>query len=750
VVHRDLKPSNVLVTADGQVHLLDFGIAKLLRASRPDETGLTQLLGQALTPHYASPEQLRGEPVTVASDVYSLGVLLYELLTGVRPHEPRRASLAALEEAILQGEPAPASRRASERARAHALRGDLDAILAKALRREPEQRYATIDALADDVRRHLAGEPVHARPATAWYRLRKFAARRTMAVAAGATVALAALVAIAMIVVQTQRATAEAQRGTLVKQFVIDAFRASVQDDEAEDGGRPSSFERLLERSSQLIERAGPPELQAQLYGIVAGILLDGKNFEAAAASARSQIALLERLGVAPAERAAPTLRLAQALLGTDQPLEAEAQARHAIELAGDDRLLVARGRLQLGAALADDGLTAAALREFDKADAALATAAPVERARALALRAPALQRRGDEPAAAALLTRAIQMAEAAAPVPPRPATELRLELVRSDILQGRADDARAALAPVLAALRAAGPTADVDAALIEASMATLLLYAGADPVERGRALDTIERSRARLLAQGSRASASQLAWSELHATAAALERGRYAQARDLADRLTLLAVLGRAAVAAGQSARADEVLREWLELAVQHFPREAWRPRLAAAELRVDEGRWREADALLAGLQAAPADLPASAGVQLAGVRLRSLLDRGDAAAALALADAQPTADAVARAEAVCAAGRARDGLAWLAATAPPAGADAEVANPELSRREAVRGLCLLAAGRRAAALAAQSRARAALADAAERAQAWQRPLERLDEALAARGVKPAPTRAG
>jgi len=149
VVHRDLKPSNVLVTRDGQTHLLDFGIAKLLHEAAPGEVGLTQEQGRVLTPHFASPEQIRGEAITVQSDVYSLGVLIYELLTNNTPYEPKRKTLGALEEAILQGEPPLASSRASDKATAKALHGEIDAILAKALRREPAQRYATADAFAN-------------------------------------------------------------------------------------------------------------------------------------------------------------------------------------------------------------------------------------------------------------------------------------------------------------------------------------------------------------------------------------------------------------------------------------------------------------------------------------------------------------------------------------------------------------------------------------------------------------------------
>lgn len=191
VVHRDLKPSNVLVTEDGQPHLLDFGIAKLLHEASADDTGLTQEQGRVLTLHFASPEQLRGAAITVQSDVYSLGVLLYMLLTGSTPYRPKRKTLAALEEEILEGEPALAGSRAADRATAKALRGDVETILAKALRREPGQRYATADAFANDLERYLNGDTVLARPDSAWYRLRKAVRRHRFGVAATAAVLVA-------------------------------------------------------------------------------------------------------------------------------------------------------------------------------------------------------------------------------------------------------------------------------------------------------------------------------------------------------------------------------------------------------------------------------------------------------------------------------------------------------------------------------------------------------------------------------
>ena len=197
VIHRDLKPSNILVTEEGRVRLLDFGIAKLLSEGVAKETELTQLSGRALSLDYAAPEQIAGVPISIAADIYALGVMLYELLSGQGPYRLTRRSRAALEEAILWTDPVPLSRVVASEAVASAraatvkklartLRGDLDTIAMKALQKSPTKRYATVDALGEDIARWLRGEPVLARRDRLVYRVVKFVRRHWVAVVVSA------------------------------------------------------------------------------------------------------------------------------------------------------------------------------------------------------------------------------------------------------------------------------------------------------------------------------------------------------------------------------------------------------------------------------------------------------------------------------------------------------------------------------------------------------------------------------------
>jgi serine/threonine protein kinase len=296
VVHRDLKPANILVANDGNVRLLDFGIAKLLDAPAAGGAPLTQLSVHAMTPDYASPEQILGEPVTIASDVYSLGVVLFELLTGERPYRLRRDTRGALEDAIVQCEP----RRPSELPVAHAraLRGDLDTIVLKALRKQPGERYSTVNALADDLRRHLDGRPVTARPDSTWYRASRFLRRNRYAVAAGAVVAMALVVGAVSATLgfvraraAESRALAEAETSRQVARFMVELFKVS---DPGEARGNSVTAREILDRASARISSGldAAPSVRVELLATMADVYSKLGLYAEALSHARSALQL--------------------------------------------------------------------------------------------------------------------------------------------------------------------------------------------------------------------------------------------------------------------------------------------------------------------------------------------------------------------------------------------------------------------------------------------------------------------------
>jgi non-specific serine/threonine protein kinase/serine/threonine-protein kinase len=259
VVHRDIKPGNILVAADGSPKLLDFGIAKLLVPRPGMSSGPTVTAFPMMTPEYASPEQLRNEAITTATDVYSLGVLLYELLTGRRPYRLATKSFPEILRAVCEQEPERPSTAVlrDDRKLHRRLAGDLDTIVLHALSKEPGRRYASVEQLSEDVRRHLAGLPVVARGDTLSYRARKFARRNRAAVVAGGLVVLSLLAGI--VATSHQARIARAERARAEGRFadvrrLANSFLFDVHDAIAPLPGSTPAREMMVARAAEYLD----------------------------------------------------------------------------------------------------------------------------------------------------------------------------------------------------------------------------------------------------------------------------------------------------------------------------------------------------------------------------------------------------------------------------------------------------------------------------------------------------------------
>ena len=284
VIHRDLKPGNILVNRDGEPKLLDFGIAKLLDPQRFPETVLPTAPGwRAMTPEYASPEQVRGEVVTTGTDVYSLGVVFYELLTGRRPVELPDLTPTTIENAVCHTEPRRASRVAHEavvnsetnvygnldaRQLERRLAGDLDDILGMALEKEPDRRYPSVGQLAADLRRHLDGLPVMARKDTFAYRATKFVRRHKLAVGAVAALGILLVSFLTALVLQNSQILRQRDRAELVSTLLFGLFEIS---EPSRQRGETVTARELLDKGARDIEARlrQQPGLQGELLGTI-------------------------------------------------------------------------------------------------------------------------------------------------------------------------------------------------------------------------------------------------------------------------------------------------------------------------------------------------------------------------------------------------------------------------------------------------------------------------------------------------
>jgi serine/threonine protein kinase/Tfp pilus assembly protein PilF len=357
VVHRDLKPSNMLVTRDGEVRLLDFGIAKLLTEGEAWETELTRIGGRAFTPDYASPEQIVGEPITTASDVYSLGVVFCELLTGEKPYRLKRDTRGGLEEAIVVADAIRPSqipiddrkarfRGSTPKRIARTLRGDLDTIVLKSLQKQPQRRYASADAFAQDVERYLNGEAVLAQPESAWYRTRKFVLRNRLPVASAAAIVVALSIGLGTALWQThialtekRRADTEAATARAVNDFLQNDLLAQASPNSTGLNNKPDpdlKVRTALDRAAARIQGRfeNHPLVEAAIRQTISASYMDlGHNAEAMQQLERALVLRRHALGEQHRETLDTISRLGEACWAQGQYPRAEQLYTKALDL---------------------------------------------------------------------------------------------------------------------------------------------------------------------------------------------------------------------------------------------------------------------------------------------------------------------------------------------------------------------------------------------------------------------------------